>query len=416
MPNVTFYIDRRNIGNDGKVPIKANVSIDSKNVSKIVSRVLPKYWATTLRNKKNIPQYVKASRASEIDNDADLINKKLYEFKNGVAEYLKEYEKHKIPITRDIVKDYFNGKINVYDARMDFFKAWDEYLIWGTEVKGKKYNSTRGIKTTGELLRSFQDDTGIVLSFENIDLELYTKLRIYILDDKGYSFNYLASTIRRFKAFLNSDYAAKFYKWVEHRKFKTEEVVGTLVYLTNEELSKLYRHQFKNPKHDRVRDSFVFACLTGLRISDWNSLTRANIVGDRLIRKIQKTGKQIELPLLPEAMGILKKYEHQYKALPKISAQKFNDYIKEACKEVGINAPVEVEPIRKGEAKLVFPKYKLIGSHVARKTFVSGMVKRGFQIELIMEFATISDHRTLKRYLYLDNDYKREQLKKFGSL
>jgi len=37
MPNITFYIDRNNVGKDGRVPIKANVSIDSKNMAKIVS-------------------------------------------------------------------------------------------------------------------------------------------------------------------------------------------------------------------------------------------------------------------------------------------------------------------------------------------------------------------------------------------
>ncbi|NQU53333.1 MAG: integrase catalytic domain-containing protein [Bacteroidetes bacterium] len=369
-----------------------------------------------MRNRNNIPQYVKASRIPEHDHDSEYINQKLFEFKNGLTEFFKVCERERISITREVVKDYFKGKISVYGSKKDFFEAWDEYLVWGTEVRGKKYNSTRGIKTTGELLRNFQDDTEIKLTFENIDLELYASLRKYILDDKCYAFNYFASTIRRFKAFLNSDFAEKFYKGSEHKKFKAEEVVGTLVYLTKEELSKLYHHQFQNPKYERVRDAFVFACLTGLRISDWNSLTRANIVGDKIVRKIQKTGKQLELPLLPEAMAILKKYEHQYKALPKISDQKFNDYIKEACKEVEINTPVEVEPIRKGESKMVFPKYELIGSHVARKTFVTGMVKRGFEIELIMEFATIGDHRTLKRYLHLDNDYKREQLKKFGSL
>ena len=44
------------------------------------------------------------------------------------------------------------------------------------------------------------------------------------------------------------------------------------------------------------------------------------------------------------------------------------------------------------------------------------MVKRGFEIQLIKEFATISDERTLKRYLHIDTDLKREKLKKFGKL
>lgn len=331
-------------------------------------------------------------------------------------EYFKECEKREVPLTKQLVRKFFKGEVSIAGPKKDFFEAWSEYLEWGKAVRGKSHNSTRGIRTTGELLKNFQDYTGYELAFNKINLELYAKLRTYILDDREFSFNYFASTIRRLKAFLNSDYAKEFYKGIEHKKFKVEEKGGTLIYLTNEELSSLYHHKFKNTKYDKVRDSFVFACLTGLRISDWNTLTQANIVGDKLVRTIQKTGKQIELPLLPEAIAILEKYKGQHKALPKISDQRFNQYIKEACKEAGIDTLVEVEPIRKNESRMAYPKHELIGSHVARKTFVTGMVKRGFEIQLIMEFATIEDHRTLKRYLHIDNDYKREQLKKFGSL
>lgn len=433
MANITFYVDSKNIGKDGKVPVKANVSINSKNISKTILREKYEYWYNHPARftkeerekgvtKKKLPKrdgielYFVAGRNYDPDYDQATINEKLNNFKVKLSAYFRECEKSNIEITVERVKEYFKGERQLKVKTKDFFDAWDEYLEWGEKHRNKKKNTNRGIKTTGKYLKSFVEKTGYPITFDNIDSDLYSNLRHYILDVKEDSFNYFAGTIRRLKAFLNSDYVKPYYTGTEHKSFKVEENIGTLVYLTNEELSALYHKKFEKKKHERVRDMFVFACLTGLRISDWRALNRANIVGDVLVRKIQKTGKYIELPLLPEAMEIVKKYEHQYKVLPKISEAKFNEYIKEACKIAKINSLVEVEPIRRGEVKKAYPKHKLVGSHVARKTFVTGMVKRGFEIQLIKEFATISDERTLKRYLHIDTDLKREKMRLWGAL
>lgn len=425
MPNITFYIDEKNTGKDGKAPIKANVTLNYKNISKTVARANPKLWyrnqknyikGTPPRRKNNIEQYIVASRNPNLQTEHEEVNGILDDFKEDLSQYFYECQKESIDITTKLVRDYFIGKKATVDTKKDFFEAWDEYVTWGEINRDKKKNTTKGIKTTKKLLEKFEEETGYKITFENIDLELYEGLKLYVLDELGYSFNYFAGTVRRLKSFLNSEIAKKYYRGTEHKKFEVKEVTGTLVYLTNDELSRLYRHKFDEEKYAKVRDIFVFACLTGLRISDWKELNRANVSGDVLIRRIKKTGKDVELPLLPEAKAILKKYRHQHKLLPKISEQKFNLYIKEACKLAEIDTPVEIDPIRKNGIKKVYPKNQLIGSHVARKTFVTGMVKRGFEIQLIKEFATISDERTLKRYLHIDTDLKREKLKKFGKL
>lgn len=433
MPNITFYIDAKNTGKDGKAPVKANVCINSKNISKTVAREKYEYWYNHpsrftqkdkergIRKKKlpkrnGIELYFLAGSMDDPDYNQERINKTLYNFKKKLSDYLAECETRGIEITPERIKEYFNFRTHINEGPKDFFKAWEEYLDWGKNHKNKKESTTRGIKTTGELLSNFVKDTGYPITFENIDTELYSRIKEYILDEKNYSFNYFASTIRRLKAFLNSDFVKKHYSGTEHRSFKVEEEIGTLVYLTNDELSKLYHHKYKKKKYERVRDLFVFACLTGLRISDWKELNRANVVDDILIRKIKKTGKYVELPLLPEALGIIKKYKHQYHLLPKISEAKFNEYIKEACKKAKIKSLVEYEPKRKGEEKQVFEKWELVSSHVARKTFVTGMIKRGFEIQLIKELATISDERTLKRYLHIDTDLKREKMKQWPRL
>lgn len=458
MPNITFFMDWNNNGLDGKCPVRVNVSINSKNVGKTVTRIKPAYWylkkpppkknmepayfentpAPDIDNGSNgikkkadhrkkpgkkqndkeeeIEQYCKAGGYSDPDYDQDKTNQLLHDFKNNLSSYFQQCAKENVTITPELVKGYFKGeKVNT-GTKKDFFQAWDEFVIWGEKIKGKKENTTRGIKAVGNLLKSFRDSKEFDLTFDNITPELFEKLKDYMLVEKDYSERYFASTIRKLKAFLNSEFAGKYYQGTEHKKYKAIDEPGTLIYLTFDELSKLYKHKFENPKHDRVRDIFVFAALTGLRISDWKKLNRANIVGDMLVKKVKKTTRFLELPLLPEALAIIDKYKHQHMVLPKISEQKFNEYIKQACKIAKINALVEVEPKRKSEAPKTYKKWQLVSSHVARKTMVTGMVKRGFEIKLIMEFAGIKDQRTLNRYLHLDNDYKREQLRKWGSL
>ena len=458
MPNITFFIDWKNIGLDGKAPVKVNVSINSKNVGKTVTRIKPAYWylketrkkSTEPANTENTPapdidtgaangtkkkadhrkkpgktlnakgeeieQYCKAGGYSDPDYDQDKTNQLLHDFKTDLSAFFQQCAKEKITITPELVKGYFKGeKVNTSEKK-DFFQAWDEFVIWGEKIKDKKANTNKNIKAVGNLLKIFRDSKQFDLTFENITLDFFEKLKDYMLVEKDYSERYFASSIRKLKAFLNSDFAAKYYQGTEHKKFKAIDEPGTLIYLTFDEVKMLYNHKFENPKHDRVKDIFVFAALTGLRISDWKKLNRANIVGDMLVKKVKKTTRFLELPLLPEALAIIEKYKHQYRVLPKISEQKFNEYIKQACEIAKINALVEVEPKRKSEAPQTYKKWQLVSSHVARKTFVTGMVKRGFEIKLIMEFAGIKDQRTLNRYLHLDNDYKREQLKKWGSL
>ena len=59
----------------------------------------------------------------------------------------------------------------------------------------------------------------------------------------------------------------------KHRKFSMTEIDGDAVYLTEDEIMKLYKHEFKEVKRlVPVKDLFVFACLVGLRFSDYSTV------------------------------------------------------------------------------------------------------------------------------------------------
>ena len=57
---------------------------------------------------------------------------------------------------------------------------------------------------------------------------------------------------------------------IEYKKFKARERDIEVIYLTMNELLKLYNYNFEKTRLNRVRDVYCFGCFTGLRFSDLN--------------------------------------------------------------------------------------------------------------------------------------------------
>ncbi len=119
------------------------------------------------------------------------------------------------------------------------------------------------------------------------------------------------------------------------------------------------------PKLAIVRDLFIFCAHTGLSYSD---MMKFNYDTDAVIRsgfpyidgERLKTGSRFFTPILPAAMTVLERY--QYK-LPKISLQKYNDYLHVIEEKAGFNKPLT--------------------SHLARHTFATLALNSGVPIEVL---------------------------------
>ena len=94
--------------------------------------------------------------------------------------------------------------------------------------------------------------------------------------------------------------------------------------------------------------------------------------------------------------NLLNKYEWK---LPKISSQKFNIKIQEICKDLKIDSEIKkVSYMGKNHTETILPKWKLIGSHTARRTFITLMSERGMPDHQLMQIAGIKDVKTLIKY------------------
>lgn len=108
------------------------------------------------------------------------------------------------------------------------------------------------------------------------------------------------------------------------------------VFLTEEEIKKIQDYNATGKLY-HIKDLFILQCFTGLAYIDLMNLDRNSIEemnGYKVIRsnRIKTDGSFITL-LLPEAEEILRRYNYNP---PKISNQKYNDYLKLLAEAVGI--------------------------------------------------------------------------------
>ena len=193
MANITFYIDKNNNDRDGYAPIKANVTIDYKNITKTVGKIKPRYW-------NKLKQRVRPPRPEEEDNNHEEINDTLDKFQAKAKTYFKACNNQNIEVTPAIVKDYFKGnELNLNKPKKDLWEAYTEFLKAG-EIE-RAYNTNRNRKTIKNYLEKFQQDTGYKMTFESINLVFYDQLKEHVLNTKEHGYNYLSAITDKFWIF-----------------------------------------------------------------------------------------------------------------------------------------------------------------------------------------------------------------------
>ena len=101
------------------------------------------------------------------------------------------------------------------------------------------------------------------------------------------------------------------------------------------------------------------------------------------------------------------------KVLSIISNQKMNDYIKELAELAGIDSPVVVTKyIGVKRIDNTYPKYKLLSSHSARRTFTTLSLEKGMRIEVVQKILGHKSIRTTMGYVSIEEDVKNSEMQK----
>ena len=172
---------------------------------------------------------------------------------------------------------------------------------------------------------------------------------------------------------------------------------------------------------EAVRDVFIFCCYTGLRYSDAAKLQRSDIVDGHINVITRKTSDRLTIELNKHSQAVLDKYKDadwlKGRALPAISIQESNAYLKWIGRLAGIEEPIRIVFYNGAERhEEVHPKYELLTTHCARRTFVVTALQLGIPAEVIIKWTGHSDFAAMKPYIKIVDELKARNMAKFDAI
>ncbi len=221
-------------------------------------------------------------------------------------------------------------------------------------------------------------------------------------------------------------------------KFKVVE--KPVIFLTVDELNKLYNYEiprngaevelvnvrgekYTKIVHDasalaKTRDLFCFCAYTSLRYSDATKLKRSDIVDNKINVTTKKTFDKLSIDLNKRSRAILDKYADTAfpfdLALPTISNQKMNDYIKDLGELCGFNDPITKTFYRGGRrVEETFCKWQLLSTHAGRRSFICLALSIGIPPQIVMKWTGHSDYQAMKPYIEIAEQTKSKAMKLF---
>jgi integrase len=270
--------------------------------------------------------------------------------------------------------------------------------------KGKPYQPGT-IKTFNTALRHIKEFAKVYdgrMDLGSIDMNFYYQYLDYFYTN-NYNTNAIYSPIKRLKQVLRQaeEEGMNVNAAYKSKRFIIPYEQVDKIYHPEEEIRKIYK--IKKYKLfdilDVVRDRYILACYTGLRFSDYEQIRKSNITrnsnGSFLKVTSQKTGVTSVIPLNDIVLAILEKYNYQ---LPRvISNAHFNEHLKTIGEDAGINEEITVITTKGGKrSEESYPKYKLMQTHTARRSFATNMFLKGYPTIEIMK---ITGHKTEREFL-----------------
>jgi len=321
-------------------------------------------------------------------------------------------------LVETVDKDNISPDENKLYGLIEAFKTYKG--AYTTEGTMKEYN------TVFKALNEFQEKKKINLTLADFNTGFFTQFENFLsvkkssLDrERGLLNDTIYKYISTLKVFLswcqdngNTVHPDAF---KQHKSLFKKKAYNEIVVLSEDELEQLRNYDLSHhPSFERVRDLFCFMCYTGQRFSDIMRFSKADFQDNKWVFLSTKTKKKVVVPFngfIGKGLDILEKYNFE---LPKISNQKFNDYLKDIGELAEINTPVRIIRFNgKNEITIEKPKYLFMSSHMGRRTMVTILLSKGVPVTLVQKITQHSDIRTLMKYESGSTDSLIDALNKF---
>jgi len=387
-------------------------------------KIEKKWLTTTLQVRADYPLRSAIELNQEIDKLEELVD-------NTIAELL--YNNPKLYITCAIIdkaiaererrakeKAEENDKqLLLFDFKL-FNRRKKEALIKKDVERGLSRKTPPTIKdyiSACNAIEDYEFDNRRTLRLQDIDDDFLDDFKDFLVEEHisteehqykcrgGMVNKTINKRLECLSAFIRSYYGdVEKAQYILNSRISQNDRNKEVIRLYKDELKDLYTRELKDKSRNKVRDYFVFLCLTGIRFGDFVSLNKENFVMGRgglvtLSLYTQKTNIRIEIKLTKQAKEIAERYNYKFDGY---TNQAFNRAIKELFKDEQLFEDEIVtyrEILNKKPNPIKIPRREKITAHTARRTFISLMIESGVQPIHVMHMVGHTKLSTLQIYI-----------------
>jgi integrase/recombinase XerD len=369
-----FIIRKDVVTKNGSCPIYLHITGNSKRVTiNLQLHVEKKYWNEKLQ------------RANPIDQHHQDLNLVLEHILSKVSATKIKYRLNDQILTPEVLKDELiegNHRVN--------FVAYIKYKI--EQNKKLTVGTRRRYAAVANNLSNYKEG----LLFTDITEKFIDKYRNQMYAD-GKEATTINSNIIAIKHYLKLAKKDGIKIQVDLDDIKGGKTTGNRTSLTPQEVRTLCRYYFDR-KLDTERQLalgyFLFACMTGLRISDIQELKRTQLLSRDFAFKNFKTSKDQIIALNKMAKKILEFTPKLFES--RLHANTINKYLKRIAKNNRI--------------------YKPLSFHVARHTFATNFLRMGGQVQHLQKLLAHSKLETTMIYVHILAEEANAEIHKLDDL
>lgn len=330
-----------------------------------------------------------------INPSVDFVSKqeKINETKYQIEYAIQKMEYENVEVTKEYFLKVYQGKVGGKTRHSQLLYMFCAAAIDRSNISD---SSKKAQRRTVVLIKEFShtftfDDVGYTMILE------WDKF----LHSKYDNLNTIAGHHKNLKKYLNMAYndgVLNEEKFRNAKKFKAPKIKGSRGALMPEQVATIENLEYPEfSLLDNVRNMFLFACYTGLRISDVTGLEPEHIIsGDsrgvllkKPIYKLRHLNREIALPIEKlfdgKPLVLVKKYMDKYPGNKTVfnsyAHQIINRYLKIVAHDAAIKTPITF--------------------HYARHTFMTILALKTGNLFTVMDYGGITSVTTAQGYIHM---------------
>lgn len=344
MLKVIFYLKSEKADKNGECSIFARITYKTNRISLSTGKTISKErWVYT----NNLRNLLRLEKEKVLKNYLELYRLNVEKKFNHLFNIDPE-------VSLEMLKAELTGKSKIQTSKTtvnEVMNRHNKFFKKKVDAGERSAASLQKYKRSSELLTAFMkkhynvDDIPVseISNSFVYNLEEYLKYESSFKGQVGIKNNSVVKYMKMYKTACNYCIRMDLFVRNPFDAYDGKLSVKDAVFLTQQELKLIEEKPIFMERLQKVRDIFLFCCYTGYAPVDALNLTPANLFEDNdgnlwIMTNRTKTAIRENVPVLPPAMAVIKKYKNkQIGLLPQISNQKMNAYLKEIADICEIN-------------------------------------------------------------------------------